>query len=129
IIPNSRTAAAIGHLFLDFVEETGCIPLQMTTDKVSEIGWQYAFQSTLREAFAPNIDPEVYTAYMVLKSVHNTVIEGFWRWLKTKMDLNLKAIIIRSKQEHIFDSNVAFHVPLFYWLFVPLIQHELDEFR
>jgi hypothetical protein len=24
LIPNSRTAAAVGHLFLDFVEETGC---------------------------------------------------------------------------------------------------------
>ncbi|KAJ6460794.1 hypothetical protein C8R47DRAFT_1242082 [Mycena vitilis] len=129
LIPNSRTAAAIGHLFLDFVDETGCIPLQLTTDKGSEIGWQYAFQATLRYAFAPNIDPLVYAVYMVLKSVHNTVIEGFWRWLKTKMGLNLKAIIMQGKQDRIFDSNVAFHVPLFYWIFVPLIQHELDEFR
>ncbi|KAJ6556997.1 hypothetical protein DFH09DRAFT_1084343 [Mycena vulgaris] len=129
LLPNSRTAAAGGHIFLDFVEETGCIPIQLTTDKGSEIGWQYAFQSILREYFAPNIDPAIFAAYMVLKSVHNTVIEGFWRWLKTKMGLNLKAIIIRGKQERIFDSNVAFHIPLFYWIFVPLIQHELDEFR
>ncbi|KAJ7512435.1 hypothetical protein B0H11DRAFT_2151906 [Mycena galericulata] len=116
LIPNSRTAAAVGHLFLDLVEEGGCIPLQVTTDKGSEIGWQYAFQSTLREAFAPDIDALVYAVYMVLKSVHNTVIEGFWRWLKTKMGLNLKAIIIRGKQEHIFDTNVGFHM-------------QLDEFR
>ncbi|KAJ7081539.1 hypothetical protein C8R43DRAFT_965583 [Mycena crocata] len=129
LVPNSRTAAAVGHLFLDFVEETGCIPIQLTTDKGSEIGWQYAFQSTLRQYFAPNIDLHVYAVYMVLKSVHNTIIEGFWRWLKTKMGLNLKAVIIRGKQEQIFDSNVAFHIPLFYWIFVPLIQHELDEFR
>ncbi|KAJ7089459.1 hypothetical protein C8R44DRAFT_751464 [Mycena epipterygia] len=129
LILNSRMAAAVGHLFLDFVDETGCIPIQVTTDKGSEIGWQYAFQAVLRESFAPDIDPLVYTVYMVLKSVHNTVIEGFWRWLKLKMGLNLKAIIIRGKQEHIFDSNIAFHVPLFYWIFVPLIQHELDEFR
>ncbi|KAJ7638088.1 hypothetical protein B0H17DRAFT_960876 [Mycena rosella] len=129
LIPNSRTAAAGGHFFLDFVEETGCVPIQLTTDKGSEIGWQYAFQSTLRESFALNIDPLFYAVYMVLKSVHNTVIEGFWHWLKTKMGLNLKAIIIQGKQEHIFDSNVTFHVMLFYWIFMQLIQHELDEFR
>ncbi|KAJ7711841.1 hypothetical protein B0H16DRAFT_1667713 [Mycena metata] len=128
LTPNSRTAAAGGHLHLDLIEETGCIPMQLTTDKGSEIGWQYAFQATLREAFTPDIDPHVYAVYMVLKSVHNTVIEGFWRWLRVKMGLNLKLIILRGKENHIFDSNVAFHVPLFYWIFVPVIQHELDEF-
>ncbi|KAF8185576.1 hypothetical protein K438DRAFT_2155443 [Mycena galopus ATCC 62051] len=129
LIPNSRTAAAIGHLFLDFVDETGCIPLQVTTDKGSEIGWQYAFQCALREALAPGIDPLVYAVYMVLKSVHNTVIEGFWRWLRGKMGLNLKEFITRGKRDRVFDSNVAFHVPLFYWIFVPIIQEQLDEFR
>ncbi|KAJ7137293.1 hypothetical protein C8R46DRAFT_1322229 [Mycena filopes] len=129
LIPNSRTAAAGGHLYLDFIEETGCIPLQLTTDKGSEIGWQYAFQTTLREAFAPGIDPHIFALFMVLKSVHNTVIEGFWRWLRVKMGLNLKLIILRGKQDRIFDSNVPFHPALFYWIFVPLIQQELDEFR
>ncbi|KAK7058137.1 hypothetical protein R3P38DRAFT_3547593 [Favolaschia claudopus] len=129
LIPNARTAAALGHLFLDFVGETGCIPLQLTTDKGSEIGWQYAFQATLREAFAPDIDPDVYAVYMVLKSVHNTVIEGFWRWLRAKMGLNLKEFITRGKREHIFNPNVPLHVPLFYWIFVPIIQEQLDEFR
>lgn len=62
------------------------------------------------EAFTPDIDPHVYAVYMVLKSVHNTVIEGFWRWLRVKMGLNLKLIILRGKENHIFDSNVAFHV-------------------
>ncbi|KAK7016477.1 hypothetical protein R3P38DRAFT_2541840 [Favolaschia claudopus] len=132
LIPNARTAAAIGHLFLDFIGETGCIPIQLTTDKGSEIGWQYAFQSTLRQVvftYAPNIDPADYAVYMVLKSVHNTVIEGFWRWLRAKMGLNLKELITRGKRERIFDSNVPFHVPLFYWIFVPVIQQQLDEFR
>ncbi|KAK7016554.1 hypothetical protein R3P38DRAFT_2461054, partial [Favolaschia claudopus] len=44
--PNSRTAAAIGHLFLDFIEATGGISIQMTMDKGSEIGWQYVMQSS-----------------------------------------------------------------------------------
>ncbi|KAJ7779761.1 hypothetical protein B0H16DRAFT_1249747, partial [Mycena metata] len=77
------------------------------------------------EAFAPDIDPHVYAVYMVLKSVHNTVIEAFWCWLRGKMGLNLKLIILRGKENHIFDSNVAFH---FYWILVPVVQHKLDEF-
>ncbi|KAJ7795901.1 hypothetical protein B0H14DRAFT_3114586 [Mycena olivaceomarginata] len=112
LIPNSQTAAAIGHLFLDFVDETGCIPLQVTTDKGSEIGWQYTFQCALCEALAPGIDPLVYAVYMVLNSVHNTVIEGFWCWLRSKMGLNLKGFITRGKQDCVFDSNVAFHEQL-----------------
>ncbi|KAJ7197183.1 hypothetical protein GGX14DRAFT_668406 [Mycena pura] len=61
-----------------------------------------------------------------------------------KKGLNLKAIVFIGKQEHIFNKNVAFHMwvlsfccilylilthgPLFYWIFVPLLQAELDEF-
>ncbi|KAJ6470744.1 hypothetical protein C8R47DRAFT_1148134 [Mycena vitilis] len=128
-VPNSRTSAAIGHLFLDFIEETGAIPIQMTMDKGSEIGWQYAIQDALRHAFAPAIDPEIYPVCRLIKSVHNIVIEAFWRWLKEKMGLNLKAVILVGKSERIFSAGVEFHLPLFYWLFVPLLQAQLDEFR
>lgn len=72
VVPDARTPGTIGHLFLDFVQEMGgkcglyrskcvsklsliwilmllsAVPVQMTTDKGSEIGWQYAFQSTFR---------------------------------------------------------------------------------
>ncbi|KAJ7733568.1 hypothetical protein DFH07DRAFT_870974 [Mycena maculata] len=128
-VPNSRTSAAIGHLYLDFIETTGAIPIQMTTDKGSEIGWQYAIQDTLRDAFAPDIDPIVYLICRIIKSVHNTIIEGFWRWLKEKMGPNLKAVILVGKDQRIFSANVDFHLPLFYWIFVPLLQAKLDEFR
>ncbi|KAJ7144010.1 hypothetical protein C8R44DRAFT_827414 [Mycena epipterygia] len=108
-VPNSRTAAAIGHLYLDFIEMTGAIPIQLTMDKGSEIGWQYAIQDALR--------------------VHNTIIEGFWRWFKEKKGLNLKAVILVGKQDRIFSSDVEFHSWLFYWIFIPLLQAELAEFR
>ncbi|KAF7371791.1 hypothetical protein MVEN_00035800 [Mycena venus] len=127
-VPNSRTAAAIGHLFLDFIESTGAIPIQMTMDKGSEIGWQYAIQDAFRSTFAPDIDPEIYPVCRLIKSVHNTIIEAFWRWLKEKMGLNLKAIILVGKTERIFSPDVEFHLPLFYWIFVPLLQAQLDEF-
>ncbi|KAJ6473886.1 hypothetical protein C8R45DRAFT_1103556 [Mycena sanguinolenta] len=127
-VPNSRTAAAIGHLFLDFIQETGAIPVQMTMDKGSEIGWQYAIQDAFRNAFAPDIDVEVYPVCRLIKSVHNTIIEAFWRWLEEKMGLNLKTIILLGKEERIFSADVKFHLPLFYWIFIPLLQAQLDEF-
>ncbi|KAK7006611.1 hypothetical protein R3P38DRAFT_3325952 [Favolaschia claudopus] len=128
-VPNSRTAAAIGHLFLDFIEATGGISIQMTMDKGSEIGWQYVIQDTFRTTFAPDIDPEVYPVCRLIKSVHNTIIEAFRHWLKDKLGRNLKEFILIGKRERIFSPDVHFHVSLFYWIFVPLLQAKLDEFR
>ncbi|KAF7301184.1 hypothetical protein MIND_00682900 [Mycena indigotica] len=114
VVPNDRTNAAIGHLYLDFVAETSGTGLQMTVDKGSEIGWMLAMQDCLREIFAPNIDPDVYPAHICVKSVHNTVIEAFWRWLKV---------------EHIFSEITVYHRHLFNWIFPSLVQAELDDFR
>ncbi|KAJ7905018.1 hypothetical protein B0H13DRAFT_2233816 [Mycena leptocephala] len=144
VVPNCRSNAAIGHLFLDFIEEYGGIGLQSTMDKGSELGWLEAIQTVLRcvesffvdpsltcasEIFAPDIDPAVYPAHKSIKSVHNTIIEAFWRWLREKLGISLRDHILRGKNEHIFDPNVAFHKDLFNWIFPPLVQAELDEFR
>ncbi|KAF8192833.1 hypothetical protein K438DRAFT_2134345 [Mycena galopus ATCC 62051] len=120
-VPNSRTSGAIGHLFLDFIKEIGAIPVQMTMDKGSEIGWQYAIQDALRSTCAPYIDPDVHPVCRIIKSVHNIIIEGFWRWFREKKGLNLKTIILVGKVGRIFSPDVDFHLPLFYWVFVPLV--------
>ncbi|KAJ7775270.1 hypothetical protein B0H16DRAFT_1449904 [Mycena metata] len=109
-VPDSRTAAAICHLYPDFIETTGGIPIQMTMDKGSEIGWQYAIQDALRHTFAPDIKPEVYPVCRLIKSVHNTIIEAFWRWFKEKMGPNFKAVILVGKDQRIFSTNVEFHL-------------------
>ncbi|KAJ6597243.1 hypothetical protein DFH09DRAFT_1304986 [Mycena vulgaris] len=57
-----------------------------------------------RSVYAPDIDPAVYPFHVLIKSVHNTVIEGFWRQFKEKTG------------------------PLFYWVFALLIQQALDDF-
>ncbi|KAL0955296.1 hypothetical protein HGRIS_004185 [Hohenbuehelia grisea] len=80
------------------------------------------------DVFAPSIDSHVYPACVLMKSVHNTVIEGFWRWLREKSGSSMKAHILRSKDEHVYDPNVIFHRDLFYWIFPPLVQAELDQF-
>jgi hypothetical protein len=61
------------------------------------------------DVFAPEIDSRVYPECMLIKSVHNTVIEGFWRWLREKAGGSMKIQLMRGKDEHIFDPNVRFH--------------------
>ncbi|KAJ7626227.1 hypothetical protein B0H17DRAFT_963451, partial [Mycena rosella] len=134
IYPDVRSRGAGGHIFLDFVQETGYIPIQLTTDKGSEVGWLYAFMSTLRcvfllEIYAADIDINLYPFHVLIKSIHNTVIEGFWRQLKEKLGLNLKEFLLRGKVEHLFNAHDPWHEPLFYWIFAPLIQVELDNFK
>ncbi|KAJ7511628.1 hypothetical protein B0H11DRAFT_2370583 [Mycena galericulata] len=128
VYPDVRTSGAGGHIFLDFVEETGYIPIQLTTDKGSEVGWAYAFMSVLREIYAPDIDPTLFPFHVMIKSVHNTVIEGFWRQFKEKSGLNLKDFLLRGKEGHLFNPHDPLHEPLFYWIFAPVIQAELDDF-
>ncbi|KAJ7798209.1 hypothetical protein B0H13DRAFT_1643103, partial [Mycena leptocephala] len=126
VYPDVRTSGAGGHIFLDFVEETGYIPTQLTTD--SEVGWAYAFMSVLREIYAPDIDPTLFLFHVMIKSVHNTVIEGFWRQFEEKSGLNLKDFLLRGKEGHLFNPHDPLHEPLFYWIFAPVIQAELDDF-
>ncbi|KAJ3911553.1 hypothetical protein F5877DRAFT_85809 [Lentinula edodes] len=128
-VPESRSAAAGGHIFLDFVTEVGCIPIQLTTDKGPEIGFQHAFMAALREAYAPDLDATVYPPHVILKSTNNTPIEGIWRRFSEKVGANLKEIILRGKVEYIFDSTRHEHTLLFYWIFIPLVQDELANFQ
>ncbi len=99
-----------------------------------------------RDVFAPNIDPAVFPFHVILKSIHNTVIEGFWRRFLEKLGINLKDFLLQGRERHLFDPNVPFHTcvyqllaynlktnlyscsSLFYWIFVPFSQAEMDDF-
>jgi hypothetical protein len=106
------------------------MPMQLDLDKGSEIGWQVAFQITLRcvwhcllirspmrsiklyifsEAFAPQIDPEVYRSVALLKSIHNIIIESLWRWLREKAGYNLREIILQGKTDRLINPEVHYH--------------------
>lgn len=81
------------------------------------------------EAFAPQIDPDVYRSVALLKSVHNIIIEALWRWLREKAGYNLREVILQGKTDRLINPEVNYHRHLFYWIFVPLVQSALDEFR
>ncbi|KIJ43852.1 hypothetical protein M422DRAFT_60274 [Sphaerobolus stellatus SS14] len=105
------------------------IPIQMTTDCGSETVWMFGFQIALREGAAPQIDSEVFPAHKYIKSVHNTVIEAFWHWLLEKLGYNIKDHILQGQNENIFNPINPIHIHIFYWIFVPLVQAELNKFQ
>lgn len=62
-----------------------------------------------REIYAPDIDPTLFLFHVMIKSVHNTVIEGFWRQFKEKSGLNLKDFLLHGKEGHLFNPHDPLH--------------------
>ncbi|KAJ6524658.1 hypothetical protein DFH09DRAFT_1250808 [Mycena vulgaris] len=92
VIPDDRHSDVIGHVFLDFIEEYGAIPQQITVDKGSETGHIYAIMTGLKTAYAPGIDLGRYPSFVALKSTNNTPIE-----------------ITKGRDEGIFNPNNSIH--------------------
>ncbi|KAH9943745.1 hypothetical protein B0H21DRAFT_779612 [Amylocystis lapponica] len=135
VVPNNRLATTIGHVYLDFVEEFGAIPVQITVDKGSETGDMYSFQTGLRNAYAPDLDDAEYPSFVVLRSVHNTTIEGAWHWFREQTGRTLVHHITKARDTGIFNPNNQIHVlnrhhrNLFNWLWPPVVQRELNNHR
>ncbi|KAJ7149797.1 hypothetical protein C8R43DRAFT_1096870 [Mycena crocata] len=127
-IPDDRHADVIGHVFLDFVEEYGVIPQQITVDKGSETGHIYAIMTGLKTAYAPGIDLARYPALVAIKSTNNTPIESLWHWFQDQCGKNLYLQITKGRDEGIFNPNNSIHVLLFNWIWPPIVQGELDHF-
>jgi len=103
------------------------IPIQLTADKGTETGLMQSIQIALRYAtsfepivegtfkadpysgnFAPELDPIQFPPFMALKSVHNTTIEGFWRWLREKIGHDVKVHLLRGHGHH-YNVMVPWH--------------------
>ncbi|KAJ7287662.1 hypothetical protein C8J57DRAFT_1496089 [Mycena rebaudengoi] len=77
VVPNSRLSDTIGHVFLDMVSKYG---VQVTFDGGSELGWLAAFQTTLREVFAPDLSAEEWKPVVTVNSTSNIPIESTWSY-------------------------------------------------
>ncbi|KIM37961.1 hypothetical protein M413DRAFT_20190 [Hebeloma cylindrosporum] len=105
VVPDCRSAGAVGHLYLDLLEQLGEIPMQLNLDKGSKIGWQIAFQIALRCVSLSKFSNDILPYYS--PDIHNIIIEALWQWHHEKAGHNLH---------------------LFYWIFVLVVQAALDEF-
>ncbi|KAF9502150.1 hypothetical protein BDN71DRAFT_1343800, partial [Pleurotus eryngii] len=129
VVPDSRNVETICHVFLDLVEEYGCIPLQLVMDKGAEIGDMVRAQETLRPKFAPKFSEDKWPSTVQVQSKHNTPIESFWSWQRKGEGFNIKQAILLGKATGLFNPGHQLHIDLFNWIWPPLVQEQLDIFR
>ncbi|KAJ7443589.1 hypothetical protein B0H11DRAFT_1825734 [Mycena galericulata] len=126
VVPNSRLSDTIGHVFLDMVSKYGAISVQVTFDGGSELGWLAAFQTTLREVFAPDLSSEEWKPVVAVKSTSNIPIESTWSYDR-KFNGRSMRDILEEGRIHLIPGDVV-HRELFRWLWPKIVQIGLDEF-
>ncbi|KAK7021611.1 hypothetical protein R3P38DRAFT_3317776 [Favolaschia claudopus] len=125
-VPNSRLSDTIGHVFLDMVSKYGAISVQVTFDGGSELGWLSAFQTTLRETFAPELSTAEWPACVAVQSSINIPIESTWSYDRKFNGRTLREILEEGRI-HLIPGDLI-HRHLFRWLWSKIVQISLDEF-
>ncbi|KAJ7630047.1 hypothetical protein DFH06DRAFT_1140788 [Mycena polygramma] len=128
-VPDARQSVVIGHIYLDFIEEFGAFPIQITVDKGSETGEMYAAHTGFRKTYTPDLNPIEWPEFVALKSVNNIVIENLWKWLLKTIGRSLREVIEDGKTNGLFNPGNQIHVDLFHWLWPKIVQIKLDEFK
>ncbi|KAJ7839693.1 hypothetical protein B0H14DRAFT_2587826 [Mycena olivaceomarginata] len=126
VVPNSRLSDTVGHLFLDMVSDFQATSVQVTFDGGGELGWLAAFQTTLREVFAPELSADEWRPVVAVKI--QTGLDEFVDYFNNKKT--------RKQHNRILPSgvapNVIFDMPGSYGLenlAIPVTQAALDELR
>ncbi|KAJ7826448.1 hypothetical protein B0H14DRAFT_2817192 [Mycena olivaceomarginata] len=109
VLPSNRYAVVVGVVYLECVKKHGGIPVQGSSNRGSEVRDAHAFQTTLRQHFAPDLLDTVIPAWMFLPSMRNITVESGWRPLFYTWGVNV------LEQT----SN---------WIWFPAIQRSLDQF-
>ncbi|KAJ7511245.1 hypothetical protein B0H11DRAFT_1700633, partial [Mycena galericulata] len=122
-VPNSRLSDTVGHLFLDMVSDFQATSVQVTFDGGSELGWLAAFQTTLREVFAPELSADEWRPVVAVKSTSNISIESTWSYDRQFNGRSLRAIVEEGRI-HLIPGDLS----LFRWLWSKIVQTGLDEF-
>ncbi|KAF8190743.1 hypothetical protein K438DRAFT_1763184 [Mycena galopus ATCC 62051] len=123
VVPNSRLSDTIGHVFFGHGVE---IWRYVTFDGGSELGWLAAFQTTLREVFAPDLSAEEWKPVVAVKSTSNIPIESTWSYDR-KFNGRSMRDILEEGRIHLIPGDVVYR-ELFQWLWPKIVQIDLDEF-
>ncbi|KAJ7807519.1 hypothetical protein B0H14DRAFT_2609612 [Mycena olivaceomarginata] len=99
---------------------------KVTFDGGSELGWLAAFQTTLREVFAPDLSAEDWKPVVAVKSTSNIPNESTWSYDR-KFNGRSMRDILEEGRIHLIPGDVV-HRELFRWLWPKIVQIGLDEF-
>ncbi|KZS89724.1 hypothetical protein SISNIDRAFT_416609, partial [Sistotremastrum niveocremeum HHB9708] len=128
VVPSNRYAAVIGVIFLKLVKERGGIPIQVSSDRGSEIRDAYSFQNGLRAYFAPDLVDQLVPAWRMLPSPRNITIERAWRPLFYKWGVTILHHWEKGPADGGFNPNHRLHRQIANWLWFPLVQADLDNY-
>ncbi|KAL7414945.1 hypothetical protein BDY24DRAFT_350095 [Mrakia frigida] len=127
VVPDVRDQNEVGHVFLDAVAAAGGVPMQQTFDCGTETVVACQAQIYFRTTFAPHLSTDIFAPTSLVKSIRNTTSEATWSFLR-----NHSGRLIRSHIEkgyfHV-DSMDIVDQHLFHWVWFPIVQQTLDEFR
>ncbi|KAJ6491009.1 hypothetical protein C8R45DRAFT_1137970 [Mycena sanguinolenta] len=128
VVPNARGPFTIGHLYLDLVESTGEIPMQITVDGGTETQYIFQFHEQLRAQFLPDISSAEAPSCVALKSSDNIPIEALWSYFLKYTGHDLKAAILLGKAENYINIANELHIDLFHWLWSRIVQNAVNQF-
>ncbi|KAJ7067573.1 hypothetical protein C8F01DRAFT_1247932 [Mycena amicta] len=129
VVPNDRNQITIAHVYLDFVEETGEIPMQLTFDGGTETGYMASAQNELRRNYLPELSELERPATKSLMSTDNIPAESLWRYWLDDEGANIRTALDEAHTNGLFAPGNPIHVNLFQWLWSRIIKHHLDEFK
>ncbi|KAJ7172053.1 hypothetical protein C8R46DRAFT_1073669 [Mycena filopes] len=128
VVPSNRYAAVVGVIFLECARKQGGIPVQTTTDRGSETRDAFAFQTALREVFAPGLLHRLVPSWRFLPSPRNITIESGWRPLFYTWGVNILEFFNAGLFDGFFEAGNDLHEHTSNWIWFPLVQRELDKF-
>ncbi|KAJ7198040.1 hypothetical protein C8J57DRAFT_1233185 [Mycena rebaudengoi] len=92
VVPNARCAFTIGHLYLDLVESTGKIRIQITVDGGTEPQYMFQLHEQLRS--------------------DNIPIEALWSYFLKYTGHDLKAAILLGHTENYINVTNKLHISI-----------------
>ncbi|KAF7345210.1 hypothetical protein MSAN_01897500 [Mycena sanguinolenta] len=128
VVPNARCPSTIGHSYLDLVESTGEIPIQITVDGGTETQYMFQFHEQLRAQFLPDVSSSEAPSCVALKSSDNIPIEALWSYFLKFTGHDLKAAILLGKTENYINIANELHIDLFHWLWSKIVQNAVNQF-
>ncbi|KAJ7053471.1 hypothetical protein C8F01DRAFT_1260459 [Mycena amicta] len=129
VVPNDRDRLTICHCYLDFVEVTGEIPIQLTFDGGTETGYMASSQHELRRRYLPELLESTRPATRALKSMDNIPIESGWKYWIDDEGANIKTALLEAHTNGLFAPGNQIHINLFQWLWSRIIRHHLQEWK
>ncbi|EIW73067.1 hypothetical protein TREMEDRAFT_59229 [Tremella mesenterica DSM 1558] len=126
-MPSNRRSTDVHSMFLDTIVKLGGFPLQIASDRGSEIGEVIASQIAFRKTYSPIALEDVFP-YKLLKSTHNITIERSWRNVRENVVDQVKIALHSAYNSDMIHDGDPVHQTLLNWLVPPVVQRLLDQF-